>query len=269
MALKAALFSFNGIILDDEEIRQTLSQEVLLAENLRPNPDDYKAVCLGRSDRACLKALLLQRGRTVTDDTLTKLLAKENDIYRGWLNSVDKLAIYPGLEDLIFRCQTAHIKMAVVTGAEGVQVESALNKAGLNEHFSVVVSGADISAEGSKPAPESYLKAIKKLNQTYADLNLQSDECIAIEDTFSGIEAAKRANVPVIGVAHTYPNHMLQRRANWVVDYLREINFDWIGEPFGGVGNPLHKESSDSAERDSKIRTEKTALPKGSEGETL
>ena len=244
MPLKAALLNFNGIIVNDEEIRRTLSEQVLIAENLRPNPDDYHEVCLGRSDRACLKSLLSQRGRMVTDDVLNRLLAQENAAYKAWLESIDKIFVYPGLEDLIFRCRSAHVKMAVVTGAEREQVASALEKAGLSEHFAVVVAGDDISAEESKPAPGSYLKAIEKLNAAHPDLNLKADECIAIEDTFSGIEAAKRAQVPVVGVAHTYPNHMLQRRANWVVDYLREVNFDWIGEPFGGVGDPAYRNAS-------------------------
>ena len=244
MALKAALFNFNGVIIDDEAIRQTLSEQILIAENLRPNPDDYHEVCLGRSDRACLQALLSQRGRTVTEDTLTKLLSKENIIYQSWLDSLDKLPIYPGLEDLIFRCRAAHIKMAIVTGAERSQVESALAKEGLTEHFPVMVCGDDISANGSKPAPDGYLRVIEQLNQTYGDLQLRANECIAIEDTFAGIAAAKNANVPVIGVAHTYPNHMLQRRANWVVDYLREVKFDWIGQPFGSVGEPAQPPAS-------------------------
>ena len=42
MVIKAALFSFNGIILNDEDIRQTLSEEVLLDEKLRPDQHDYR-----------------------------------------------------------------------------------------------------------------------------------------------------------------------------------------------------------------------------------
>ncbi|MFK8186706.1 MAG: HAD family hydrolase [Phormidesmis sp.] len=259
MALKAALFNFNGIIIHDENIRQTLSEQVLLAENLRPNPDDYHDVCVGRSDRACLNALLSQRGRAVTDDTLTKLLKKENAAYQTWLDSLDKLPVYPGLEDLIFRCRSAHIKMAIVTGVERSQVESALAKTGLTEHFPVIVAGDDISVAGSKPAPDSYLRVIEKLNQTYPDFHLSANECIAIEDTFAGIAAAKNANVPVIGVAHTYPNHMLQRRANWVVDYLREIKFDWIGEPFGSVGEPANQAPTTAR------TNHKTTAPEGQE----
>ncbi len=235
MALKAALFGFNGIIINDEDIRQTLSEQVLLAENLRPNPDDYHEVCVGRSDRACLKALLTQRGRTINDDALTKLLAKESATYQTWLESQDQLPLYPGLEDLIFRCRAAQIKMGIVTGVERPQVMQVLAAAELSEHFEIVIAGDDISAEGSKPSPDGYLKAIERLNQTHEDLRLQASDCIAIEDSFAGIEAAKNAQIPVIGVAHTYPNHMLQRRANWVVDYLREIKFEWIEEKFGGA----------------------------------
>jgi beta-phosphoglucomutase len=233
MALKAAIFSFSGIIINDEDTRKALSDQVLLAENLRPNADDYTEVCIGRSDRACLKALLAQRGRSVSDDTLTKLLQKGSTAYQTWLDSLDKLPIYPGLEDLIFRCRAAQIKMAIVTGAERQQVVSVLTRVNLQDSFPVIIAGDDITASGSKPAPDGYLVAIERLNQTYLDLSLKPDECIAIEDSFAGIDAAKNANIPVVGVAHTYPNHMLQRRATWVVDYLREIHFDWIGQKFG------------------------------------
>lgn len=234
MALKAALFSFSGIIINDDDIRQALSEQILLAENLRPNRDDYLEVCLGRSDRACLQALLAQRGRSVNDQTLDKLLEKTAAAYQTWLDGLDKLPIYPGLEDLIFRCRAAQIKMAIVTGSERQPVTSVLARAGLDEHFEIVIAGDDIPAALSKPAPDSYVQAIEQLNRAHAALHLQPDECIAIEDSFAGIESAKQAQIPVIGVAHTYPNHMLQRRSTWVVDYLREINFDWIGEKFGG-----------------------------------
>ncbi|MGB3766150.1 MAG: HAD family phosphatase [Phormidesmis sp.] len=253
MALKAALFSFSGIIINDEDIRKTLSEQVLLAENLRPSEDDYYEVCLGKSDRACLKALLYQRGRDVSQETLDKLLQDGAMVYQTWLASVKKLPIYPGLEDLIFRCRTANVKMAIVTGAERQQVTEVLSRAQLAEYFSLIVAGDDISLNGSKPSPDGYIKAIARLNEIYPELQLQADECIAVEDTFSGITSAKSANIPVVGVAHTYPNHMLQRRATWVVDYLREVNFDWIGEKFGGerlrspITGELAAESSEAS----------------------
>ncbi|MEL6902235.1 MAG: HAD family phosphatase [Cyanobacteria bacterium J06606_4] len=234
MALKVVLFSFSGVIINDESIRQMLSNQLLLDENLRPDEDDYTEMCLGKSDRACLKGLLSQRGRMVNDDMLAKLLTKKTAGYQAWVKDVDKLPLYPGLDDLIFRCRAADIKMGIVTGSQRQQVLDVLARAELADHFQVIIAGDDLSAEGSKPSPEGYTKAIAALNQTDSELQLQPQDCIAIEDSFAGIEAAKAAQIPVVGVAHVYPNHMLQRRANWVVDYLREIKFDWIGEHAGG-----------------------------------
>ena len=245
MVLKVVLFSFTGIIIDDEEIRQALSDQRLLDENLRPDEDDYTRLCLGRSERACLKGLLAQRGRTVTDEAVDRLLAKGMIAYESWLNDLAELPLYPGIDDLIERCQSADIKLALVTGRQRGQVELVLERAGLSECFSVIVASDDVSAEGSKPAADGYVRAIERLNAEYPELAVAVDECIAIENSFAGIEAAKAAGVQVVGVAHTYPHHMLLRRADWVVDYLREVKFGWIGERFGGeridIDEPLEE----------------------------
>ena len=210
MALKVVLFSFSGIIINDEDVRQTLTNQLLIEENLRPDEDDYTQVCLGRSDRACLKGLLAQRGRMMADDTLDKLLAKKTAGYQNWLESLDKLPVYPGLDDLIFRCRAANIKMAIVTGSQRQQVIDVLARAELTDHFSVIIAGDDVPSAGSKPRPDSYLKAIEQLNHAFPDLQLKASVCIAIEESFAGMAAAENAGFPVVGVTHVYPNHMLQ-----------------------------------------------------------
>jgi beta-phosphoglucomutase-like phosphatase (HAD superfamily) len=49
-----------------------------------------------------------------------------------------------------------------------------------------------------------------------------------VEDSFTGITAAKRAGIPVIGVAHHYPYQIIHRRADWVIDSLGEFDLDWL-----------------------------------------
>jgi len=61
---------------------------------------------------------------------------------------------------------------------------------------------------------------VERLNQQYPNLDLQPWECLAIEDTQLGF--AKRAGCRWL-VANTYPLHMLQRQANWTVDYLCDL----------------------------------------------
>jgi HAD superfamily hydrolase (TIGR01509 family) len=230
MALKAVLFDFNGVIINDEPLHERLISQLLIEENLRPKPEEYREICLGRSDRACLTELLNRRGRVVTEDYLTGLIARKSRAYQLQLETLEKLPIYPGLTDLIFQIQAARLPMAVVSGAVRAEIELVLNRAELARHFTVIVAGDEIKA--SKPDPDGYLLAVDRLNQQFPDLQLQPHECLVIEDTFAGMQAAKRAGMQVVGVANTYPFHMMQRQANWAVDYLSELEFDRIRQVF-------------------------------------
>lgn len=226
MSLKAVLFDFNGVIINDEPIHRQLINEVLLAENLRPNPPDYNQVCLGRSDRACLTQLWERRGRAINDRIINDLIARKAEAYRQQLAQLDKMPIFPGVEDLIYKFRVAHLKLGVVSGALHSEIELVLERSHLAQNFEVLVGGDEITV--SKPEPDGYLLAVERLNQKYPELQLRSTECLAIEDTPAGIEAAKRAGMQVVGVANTYPYHMIQRQANWAVDYLHELELDRV-----------------------------------------
>lgn len=226
MALKAVLFDFNGVIINDEPLHQKLIEQLLIEENLRPKPEEFREVCLGRSDRACLKELLVRRGRVVTDEYLSGLIARKSAAYAEQLSSIDKLPTYVGLTDLIFQIRAAQLPMAVVSGAVRREIELVLERLELASHFPVIVSADDIKA--SKPDPGGYLLAVDVLNQHDPNLHLKPVECLAIEDTPAGIQAAKAAGMQVVGVANSYPFHMMQRQANWAVDYLSDLELDRV-----------------------------------------
>ncbi|HEY9693132.1 MAG TPA: HAD family phosphatase [Oculatellaceae cyanobacterium] len=230
MTLKAVLFNFNGVIINDEPIHEQLIDQIVIAENLRPKPGDFRKFCLGRSTSASLKDLLKDRGRFVTEDYLTKLITQKAQDYQRQLETLEKLPIYPGLEDLIFKLRVAKLPMGVVTGATRSEVEVVLNQVNLAQHFDVMVTGDDLTA--SKPERDGYLLAVERLNQLHPELKLQPSECLAIEDTFVGIKAAKQAGIQVVGVANSYPFHMLQRQTNWTVDYLSDLEVERVQQVY-------------------------------------
>ncbi len=228
--LKAVLFDFNGVIINDEPLHDRLLEQVLLEENLRIKPEEYREVCLGRSDRVCLSDLLARRGRVPGDDYLDKLVTRKSSLYQLQIQSMEKLPLYPGLSDLLFQIRAAKLPLAVVSGAVRAEIEQVLKQADLAQYFSVIVAGDEIKT--SKPDPEGYLLAVDRLNQQFSELQLQPQNCLAIEDTFAGIEAAKKAGMQVVGVANSYPFHMMQRCSNWAVDYLNDLEFDRVKEVF-------------------------------------
>ena len=235
MTLKAVLFDFNGVIINDEPLHQQLIDRILISENLRPQPEEFWKVCLGRSDRACLFDLLSRRGRVVSEKHLLQLVKHKVQAYQHELEKLENLPIYPGLEDLIFQLRSRSLKLAVVSGANRCEIEMVLNRAALAEYFTVIVAGDDVTT--SKPEPDGYLLAVERLNQQYPGFNLQPSECLAVEDTPSGIEAAKRAGMQVVGVANTYPFHMLQRQVNWTIDYLCDLEIDRVQQVYSRTEN--------------------------------
>ena len=233
MVLKAVFLDFNGVIIDDESIHQELIDDILIGENLRPDDDDFQRFCLGKSDRTCLRDILKCRGRMVTEDYLTKLIKTKTTAYQKKLAELETLPIYPGLSEFLERLQQQQLQIGLVTGALKEEAELVLSKIELAKYFSIVVAGEDVT--NSKPEPDCYLLAIKKIDRQFPDLNLKANECLAIEDTYYGIEAAKKAGIQVVGISHSYPLHMLQRRANWTVDYLADIELERVDRVLSSV----------------------------------
>lgn len=228
--LKAVLFDFNGVIMNDEPLHEKLIEQLLIEENLRPRDGEFRQFCLGRSDRVCLRDLLTNRGRVVSDSYLEELISRKAQAYVQTLKSLEELPIYPGVIDIVAKFRANDWKLAVVSGALRAEIELVLARSQLLDAVSVIVSGDDIST--SKPAPDGYLLAIERLNGEFADLQIQPADCLAIEDTFAGIQAAKAAGISVVGVANSYPFHMMQRQANWAVDYLTDLELDRLEQFF-------------------------------------
>lgn len=236
MPLKAVLFDFNGTIINDEAIHQSLIEELLLDENLRPDPSEFRQLCLGRSDRDCLKDLLERRGRMADATTLARLLTKKSRAYLDRLATLPKLPIYPGVEDALYQLRVRQMPLAVVTGALRAEVEWVLDQVGVRSSFGVLVSGEDVAT--GKPDPEGYRLAIARLREVTGDRTLGPADCLAIEDTYAGIDAAKAAGLQVVGVANSHPFQMMQRRANWAVDYLHQLDFERLERFFAGQERP-------------------------------
>ncbi len=236
MTLKAILLDFNGTIVNDEPLHCQLLQDILLSENLRFDPPEFRELCLGRSDRACLRDLLARRGRMVDDAYLDQLVARKSQAYLDRLAQIPQLPIYPGVVDFCHRVRALGLPMGIVTGALLPEVEAVLSRAGLRSFFSLIISG-DLGL-ASKPAPDGYLQAVEQL-RALPDLGqLQPQNCLAIEDTYPGIEAARSAGMTVVGVATSHPFQMVHRRADWVVDFLSALDLDRVQRLFCGRERP-------------------------------
>jgi beta-phosphoglucomutase len=230
VVLKAVLFDFNGVIINDESIHRELIDELLLSENLKPQGKEYLKGSIGRIDRIYISELLKLRGRFMDEKDLNKLVTKKSIDYTHRLEKLETLPIYPGVVEFIAGLHTNGYKLGLVTSTIRSEVEFVLKQAEIDRYFETIVTGDEITY--SKPDPDGYLLAIDRLNKLNPNLSLSVSECLAIEHTFTGIQTAKHAGMQVVAIAHTYPFHMLQRRANWTIDYFPDLELDRVIESF-------------------------------------
>lgn len=99
-----------------------------------------------------------------------------------------------GLSALIDRAEDSGWPMAVVTNAPRVNAEAMLAAIGLRDRLPTLVIGEE--CERAKPDPAPYLEAMRRLGVTPE----QCQQCLAFEDSPSGLRAARASGAYTIGV---------------------------------------------------------------------
>jgi HAD superfamily hydrolase (TIGR01509 family) len=215
--LRAFIFDFNGIIVDDEPIHFELFRRVLAEEGIVLTEKDYYARYLGFDDRGAFAAAYQEHGLPLDERLLARLIDRKAAYYRSDIRN--KARIFPGVEKLVADLAPA-FPLAVASGALRQEIETILATAGLLKHFAVVISAEDV--KHGKPEPEIFLKALAALNAQNG-ASIVAADCLVIEDSKEGIRGARRAGMKCLAVSNSHPAELL-REANAVVRSLEEVD---------------------------------------------
>lgn len=218
--LKAVIFDFNGVIVDDEPLHLELFRRVLGEEGIGLTDEDYHAKYLGYDDRGCFTAALADAGRVeLAADAafIAELIGRKAAYYREAIEQ--SFLLFPGAVELVKKL-AAKYPMAIASGALRGEIEIVLNRGGIRECFKEIIASEDVAA--CKPDPEGYVRALAALNTNIVG-RIQPDECLVIEDSIAGVEAAKLAGMRCLAVTNSYKADELAN-ADWIVPTL--VNCD-------------------------------------------
>lgn len=216
--LRAIIFDFNGIIVDDEPIHFELFKRVLNEEGIGLTEADYYARYLGCDDRGAFTIAYREHGRTLTEPKLAQLIDRKAAYYRQDIKS--KMRVFPGVHTLIPEL-AKKLPLAIASGALRNEIEMILSGIGLLAHFRAIVSAEDVTR--GKPEPEIFLKALAQLNAVLSiDHPIKAAECLVIEDSKEGIRGARRAGMKCLAVTNSHPAELLNQADN-IVDSLEGI----------------------------------------------
>lgn len=205
---QAIIFDMDGLIIDTEIVYRMAWQQSAADLGYRMG-DDLYASFAGRRATECEAILFEAYGSKFP---LSDFLTKSDQLYQEHVNRYG-IPTKPGLCKLLDLLDTQHLPKAVATSTG--RVNALLSLGGLVDRFTLIVTGDEV-AQG-KPAPEIFLLAA-------ARLQLAPQQCLVLEDSEAGVQAAHAACMPVIMVPDlNRPSALVAAKAICVCSSLHEV----------------------------------------------
>jgi HAD superfamily hydrolase (TIGR01509 family) len=218
MDTTAFLFDYNGVLVDDELVHWAAFHEVLAPLGVEMSQADYWERYLGYDDLGAFRAVLTDHGRPGSDAEIRTLVAQKKPAYLRLAQT--RLRGFPGAGELLRELAARGTPVGIVSGALRDEIEMGLEYLNAKDCVRFIVSAED--TQENKPNPECYLLGIAKLAELVGDETAKA--AWVIEDSLSGIEAAKAANLRCLAVTHSYDEMQLRAAgADKVVPRIADI----------------------------------------------
>ena len=205
---KAILWDMDGVIADSSAFHFAAWQETFAKRGIKFTKKDFIKLFGTRNDFIIGSIM----GKELPEgDVKIMVQEKEENFRRKATGSVKP---FPGVVRLLNAIKKGNFKLGLVSSAPKENIGLVLRELDLEGIFDCVVFGQEVSE--SKPSPQIYLLAAKKLGAT-------PNDCVVIEDSPLGVKAARTAGMKCLAVANTHPRQRLEE-ADKIVDSLENMD---------------------------------------------
>ncbi len=184
--LTAVVFDNDGLLLDTESVWTRAEHDLFRRRGLEFTPVDKREL-VGTS--AEIAGGILER-RLGEPGCATALIEELNELVVAELERGVEAMV--GARDLLHALRRRGTPLGLVSNSPLPFVRRSLEIVGFHDRFDVVVSAHEVAAP--KPAPDPYLEACRRLGVE------ASPDVVALEDSPTGVAAARAAGLTVIGV---------------------------------------------------------------------
>lgn len=200
--MNAIIFDMDGVLVDSVGYWNEVREDLITSELGVDSVDVSELVGMNADDEYDYLATDhdLQRSKETYVDLLEERSA---EIYQ------QRVDLLTGVEDVLRTAERNEVQLALVSASYRRRVEMVLERFDLGPRFDVAVAGDDLSGP-SKPDPAIYEHAMSLLD-------VSPGECLAVEDSEHGVEAATGAGIHCVGYEH-HPAQALDRADEVVHD---------------------------------------------------
>lgn len=218
MLPKLIIFDVDGLMLDTESKWQEAWQTVGNRYGVSDLGKTTFMKCVGRNGKE-VESIIEEDLKNFDNP---KMILKEVREYGNKLLN-EKISTKKGLFELLDFIKTLSIPIAVATATEKTTTYERLSKLHLLDYFDYILCGNEVHLR--KPNPEIYQKVLQYFH-------IMPQDALILEDSYVGVEAAYRANVPCIMIPDLAPACEKQRNETIavvsslldVIDILKEKN---------------------------------------------
>jgi HAD superfamily hydrolase (TIGR01509 family) len=182
----AVVFDNDGLLLDTESVWTRAEQDLFARRDATFTPADKREL-VGTS--AEIAARVLER-RLDEPGQGAALIEELNALVVAELEHGVEAMV--GARELLHSLRLRGTPIGLVSNSPFAFVARSLQLVGFEDHFDVVLSAHEVAAP--KPAPDPYLEACRRLGV------VPGPEVVALEDSPTGVAAARAAGLTVIGV---------------------------------------------------------------------
>ena len=202
--MTAVLFDMDGVIVNSEDYWVEFEEHELFPDAVTDAEVDL-AETSGMNFREIYDYLDDEYGTAITrEEWIERFETAAREIY------TERVELLDGFRELLAELDEREVTVALVSSSPHDWIDLVLERFDVEGEFDAVVSADDVEAD-SKPAPDVFLHAADVVGEEPAD-------CVAVEDSENGVEAAARAGTTVIAYRIDAHGDIDLSRANDVVD---------------------------------------------------